>query len=264
MGVTNMEANDLKSYYELGGEDGRLTKDNSHSIEFLTTTKYVEKYLKASDKILEVGAGTGIYSLYYANKGHDVEAVELIQYNIDIFKTKITDNMNINVRQGNAIDLSMYDDNSFDITLVLGPLYHLYTEEDKKKAISEALRVTKKDGYIFLAYLTHGSVILNWGLKKGNLLELKRVCDEEYRFKDIPKEIFTMFYIDEFEKLMKEYNCEFINDVATDGISNFAREMINELSEEEFEVWLDYHMKTCERKDIQGYSSHMLYIGRKK
>jgi ubiquinone/menaquinone biosynthesis C-methylase UbiE len=254
---------DLQTYYELGGEEERLTKDKSHSIEFITSTKYIEKYLKSDDRILEVGAGTGSYSLYYAEKGYKVDSVELIQYNIDVFKTHIKDNMKINLRQGNAIDLSMYQDNTFDITLVLGPLYHLYNEVDKKKAIAEAVRVTKKDGYIFIAYLTHGSVILNWGLKKGNLLELKRTCDEEYRFRDIPEEIFSMFFVDEFESLMEEYDVEFIKNVATDGISNFAREMVNELSDEEFAIWLDYHLKTCERKDIQGYSSHMLYICRK-
>jgi len=262
-GVEGMQPKDLISYYELGGEDERLTKDKSHNIEFLTTNKYIEKYLKPKDRILEIGAGTGIYSLYYANKGHEVESIELVQYNIDIFKTKIKSNMNINLRQGNAIDLSMYDDNSFDITLVLGPLYHLYNESDKRKAISEALRVTKKDGYIFIAYLTHGSIILNYGLKKGNLLDLKRVCNEDYSFKDIPGEIFTAFYVDKFEEVMEEFDCEYIKNIATGGITSAFREIINELSDEEYKVWLDYHMKTCERKDIQGYSSHMLYIARK-
>ncbi len=259
-----MEYKDLISYYEQGTEKDRLTKDKSHSIEFITTTKYIEKYLKENDKILEIGAGTGIYSLYYADKGYEVEAIELVQYNIEVFRACIKNNMNINVRQGNALDLSIYEDNTFDITLVLGPLYHLYTEEDNKKAISEAIRVTKKNGHIFIAYLTNGSIILNWGLKKGNLLELKRTFDEDYRSLKLPEEVFTAFYVDEFEKMMEGFNCEFIKDVATDGIANPFREYINELSNEEFAIWLDYHMKTCERRDIQGYSSHMLYICKKK
>ena len=251
---------DLINYYELGGEEERLKKDKAHSVEFITTLKYIDKYLEANDKILEIGAGTGVYSLYYANKGYQVEAVELVEYNINVFKNHITDNMNINLRQGNALDLSYYKDNTFDITLVLGPLYHLYTEEDKRKAISEALRVTKKNGYIFIAYLTHGSIILNYGIRKGNLLDLKRCCDEDYRFKDIPEELFTAFYVDEFESLVSEFNCDYISSVATDGISTAFREIINELTDEEFEIWLDYHFKTCERRDIQGYSSHMLNI----
>jgi len=258
-----MESKELMNYYEQGIEEGRLTKDRSHNIEFITSIKYIEEYLKPSDKILEIGAGTGIYSLYFANKGHEVEAIELMECHIDIFEKNIKDNMNINVRQGNALDLSMYEDNSFDITLVLGPLYHLYTDEDNKKAVSEAIRVTKKGGYIFIAYLTHGSIILNWGLKKGNLLKIPNTFDKNYRSLNEPQEIFSSFYVDEFEKMMTEFNCEYVNNVATDGISNFVREYINDLSDEEFAIWLDYHLKTCERKDIQGYSSHMLYICRK-
>ncbi len=253
----------LKEYYEKGGEKERLTKDKSHQVEFLTTTRYIDKYLKKDDKIIEIGAGTGIYSLHYAQRGYFVEAVELIQYNIDVLKEQVTSSMNINVRQGDAIDLSFYEDNSFDITLVLGPLYHLYNEEDKEKAISEAIRVTKKNGLIFIAYLTHGSIVLGYGLKKGNMLDLKRQCDEQYRFVDDVVEVFSAFFVDEFEKMMEKFNCEHVASVGADGITNSMGEWINQLTDEEYDVWLDYHYKSCERKDIQGYSCHMLHICRK-
>ena len=257
------ETKHLENFYKNIDEENRFQRSKAHTIEFITTTKYIEKYLKPGDRILEVGAATGAYSLHYASKGFQVDAIELVEHNIEIFKKKIEDKMNINVTQGNALDLSIYEDNTFDVTLVLGPLYHLYTEEDNKKAISEAIRVTKKSGYIFIAYLTHGSIMLNYGLRKGNLLDIPRICDEEYRFKSIPEEIFTGFYVDEFEKLMEKFNHEYIGNIATNGISLSFRETVDELSEEEFNIWLDYHLKTCERKDIQGYSSHMLYIAKK-
>ena len=134
-------------------EDNRLTSDKMHYIEFITTTKYIDKYLKNKDRILEIGAGTGAYSLYYAKKGYQVDAVELAQANVDVFKSKITEDMKANVIQGNAIDLSMYEDNTFDITLCLGPLYHLFKPEETKKAIDEAIRVTKKGGNIFSIHI---------------------------------------------------------------------------------------------------------------
>ena len=74
-----------KFYNDSCNEDIRL--DEKHGqVEFLTTTKYIEKYLKLNSKILEVGAGTGRYSLYYANKGYDVTAIEYVNHNIDIYK----------------------------------------------------------------------------------------------------------------------------------------------------------------------------------
>lgn len=255
----------IEKYYKNDySEDVRFTKDKSHSVEYLTTKRYIENNLKNGDRILEVGAGTGAYSIYYSKMGYKVDSVELIQSNLDILKSKITSEMDINAVQGTALDLSMYEDDTFDMTLVLGPLYHLYTEEDKKKAIEEALRVTKKYGYIYIAYLANDSVVISYMLKKHHLLEKDRLCDENYKLYDKPEEVFTTFYVDEFNELMSDYDVEHVADVSTDGLSNILGNYVNDLSDEEFDIWLDYHYKTCERHDLQGYSNHMLYIGRKK
>ena len=253
----------LKEFYSTGAEDKRLKEDKAHQVEFLTTTRYINKFLKDNDKILEVGAGTGAYSIYYAKKRYQVSALELVKENIDILKSKITDDMNIKVTEGTALDLSCYEDNSFDMTLVLGPLYHLYTESDKKKAMEEAVRVTKHGGYLYIAYLTNDSVMLSYALKKHHLLD-KGLFDKNYKFYDKKEEIFTTFNIEDFNELIKEYPLDHVTTVATDGLSTILRDYVNDLSDEEFKVWLDYHYKSCERKDLAGYSSHVLYIGRKK
>ena len=217
----------LENYYSGHEENERLVKDKAHKVEFLTTTKYIDKYIKPGDKILEVGAGTGRYSLHYASKGYEVEAVELTKSNIEEFKKNIDENMNVSVHEGNALDLSMYKDNLFDITLVLGPIYHLFSMEEKKKAIEEAIRVTKPHGKIFIAYITNDIVIITYGLKKGNLLKLKDICDENYRVKEIPEEIFSVNYIEEFENMMKKFPVKFLNEVGVDGLSESLEEYIN-------------------------------------
>ena len=77
-------------------------------------------------------AGTGRYSLHYASQGYDVTAIEYVQHNLDILKSKIQDGMVIRAEKGDAVDLSRFADDTFDVTLVLGPLYHLYTDFDIK------------------------------------------------------------------------------------------------------------------------------------
>ena len=124
--------NHLVDFYNRIDEDSRLLSKHGR-IEFLTTTKYIEKYLKDGMKIIEIGAATGRYSHYFAQKGFEVDAVELIEHNIEIFKSKTQPNEKISIRQGNAINLSDCPDESYDITLLLGPMYHLYTVEDQKK-----------------------------------------------------------------------------------------------------------------------------------
>lgn len=77
----------LNDFYNFNcDEDARLIRSKHSSVEFITTTKYIEKYLKPNSKILEVGAGTGRYSIYYATQGYQVNAIEYIKHNIDIFK----------------------------------------------------------------------------------------------------------------------------------------------------------------------------------
>lgn len=254
----------LNNYYNNYNEDERLIRDKAHKIEFITTIKYIEKYLKKDDRILEIGAGTGRYSIYYASKGYEVDSIELIESNIKKMKEKIDNNMKININQGNAMNLNMYKDNIFDITLCLGPLYHLYNDIDKDKAIKEAIRVTKPNGIIYFSYLTNDSVILSYGLRKGNLKRIVDIVDEHFKLKDIPEEIFSVNYIEEFKNRMKKFNIKFLHDVATDGIASNMAEYINKLDDEEYDIWLKYHFSVCERKDLIGLSNHMLYICKKE
>ncbi len=138
------------NHYNNYSEDERLSKDYQHQTEYFLTKYWIETNLKEGMKILEIGAGTGAYSIELANNGYEVEAVELVPKNLAILKSKIKTNMKINAVLGNALDLSMYEDNSFDIVLCLGPLYHL-NEEERKLAIKEAIRVAKKGGYLYFS-----------------------------------------------------------------------------------------------------------------
>jgi ubiquinone/menaquinone biosynthesis C-methylase UbiE len=256
--------NILNDYYvNTYSEEERLTKDKMHYTEFLTTTHYIDKYLKEKDRILEVGAGTGAYSLYYASKGYQVDAIELIQTNVDIMKSKIKDTMNIKAIQGNALDLSMYEDNTFDITLVLGPLYHLFKKEEEEKAIKEAIRVTKPHGKIFIAFILFDLSMLTWGFQGKNIYEnIGEDKEVSINFKPINKEeyIFNMRYIKDIKELINKFNVKELKYVATDGISRVMKEEINEMTDEEYEIYIKYHLSICEREDLIGYSGHIISI----
>ena len=250
-------------YNEDCAEDTRLESQHGQ-VEFLTTIKYIEEYLKPETKILEIGAGTGRYSLYYANKGYDVTSIEYVRHNLDILKSKIKDNMNIVAEQGDAVDLSRFENNTFDVTLVLGPLYHLYEDKDINKAIEEAIRVTKKDGIIAIAYLTSDSIMIDWSLMGDHLINgYPNDFDDNFKMTRYPQGVFAAFYISEFKNIMSKFNVELLHNVATDGFTRHVKDKIDSLSKEEFEVWMRYHLSTCEREELQGYSNHMLYICKK-
>ena len=156
-----MEANQyLNDFYNHYDEDSRLLFQHS-SVEFLTTMRYIEKYLKHGDKVLEIGAGTGRYSHALARRGHPVDAVELVAHNIEVFRQNTRPGESVTIAQGNALDLSAFADNAYDVTLLLGPLYHLYTQDDKRRALREAIRVTKPGGVVFAAYVISDGCLLD-------------------------------------------------------------------------------------------------------
>ena len=131
-----METKDrLTNYYEAYDEEGRLISKHG-MVEYITTMKYIEKYLKPNMRILEIGAGTGRYSHALAQKGYQVDAVELVEHNIEIFKQNTIEGEPVTIKQGNAIDLSDFESDTYDITLLLDPMYHLFTIEDQLKALS--------------------------------------------------------------------------------------------------------------------------------
>lgn len=171
--------------------------------------------------------------------------------------------MNIKAEQDDALDLSRFKDDTFDITLVLGPLYHLYTTEDQERAISEAIRVTKPNGIIAIAYLTSDSIMIDWTLD-GHLIDgAGKDFDANFKMINYEEGVFSAFYIKEFKNFMKKFNIKYLKNVATDGMTNHVKDKIDNLTDEEFEVWIKYHLSTCERIELQGYSNHMLYICKK-
>lgn len=268
----------LNSFYsDICNEDMRLMTTKHGSIEFLTTTKYIGNYLPisgksnnsmtasvADTKILEIGAGTGRYSLYYAEQGYDVTAVEFVESNLEILRSKIRPGMKIIARQGDAVNLSGIADNTFDVTLVLGPLYHLYERADQERAISEAIRVTKRDGIVAVAYLSSDSIMVDWTLRDRHLIDgMGKDFDENFKIINYPEGVFAAFYIQEFKDLMAKFPVQMEHNIAVDGMARHMREQIDRLTDEEFAVWMKYHLSTCEREELQGYSNHLLYLCRK-
>lgn len=255
----------LENYYNSFDEDERLLSKHGQ-VEYITTMKYIHEYLNGAKKarILEVGAGTGRYSIALAREGHSVSAVELIQHNIDVLISKLTGVEDLEAVQGNALDLSRFADGTFDMTLVLGPMYHLYTRQDQFTALSEAVRVTKKGGIIMVAYCMNETVIIRYVFGKANLRDTIDMIDENWHCKSTPKELFELVRTEEIAELDSRLDVERLKLVATDGSTNYIRDKIDEMDGYTFGKWTEYHLATCERQDIIGISDHTLDILRKK
>ncbi len=254
---------ELEKYYNKFCEDKRLTRRHGQ-VEYITSMKYIHEYLENNKnaKILDVGAGTGRYSVQLANEGYDVTAIELVKHNLGILKSK---GSTVKAYQGTALDLSRFSENTFDMTLVFGPMYHLYKFEDKAKALKEAKRVTKDGGVILVAYCMNEYSVLTYGFKENNI----RACidngklNDEFHVIAEPEDLYDYVRIEDINKLNDEVKLQRIKLIAADGPANYMRPVLNAMDEDTFKLFIDYHLSTCERPDLMGASAHTLDILRK-
>lgn len=273
----------LEEYYNKFNEEKRF--DSRHGqVEYRVSMKYIHMYLDEAEarmasvdfsgsssrvgaarsqvRLLDIGAGTGRYSVALAEEGYDVTAVELVKYNLGILKKKAS---SVKAMQGNAMNLKKLESDSFDVTLLFGPMYHLFGFEDKRKALHEAKRVTKPGGVILVAYCMNEYGVITYGFKERHVLE----CMEQGRltenFKTIssPDNLYDYMRIEDIDALNEAEGLERIRIISPDGPANYIRTFLNQLSDDEFEAFVQYQMAVCERADLIGAGAHTTDILRK-
>jgi len=234
-----------KSFYEHYDEDGRLFRDNAHLPEYLTTIRYFDLLFPPHSKILDACAGTGRYSFYLANRGHMVTACDLVEQNIDILRKKPDAGKLAGISICNALDLSQFKKNSYDIVLCMGALYHLDSDELREKAVSESVRVCKPGGKVALAYIVDSA------------------DRQTVTMDDIYKDIFFGSDPGVIEEIAVKSGLAKLRSIGTDGIVFNARDKLKEASPEEFVKLMEYHYSTCEDENVIRASGHGLWIGKK-
>ncbi len=251
----------VSALYDIFDESKRLDS-KAANIEFITTVKYIDEFLKPGMKILDLGAGTGRYSLYFAQKGYEVTAVELVEKHAQAIEQVKTQEMNLNVIQGNAAEiLANFKDNSFDVVLCFGPLYHLEGESERQHCVDEIKRVCKPDGNMYFAFINNDMVITTetmcYDLK---YLEGETYNHETFKVNDFP---FVFYTVQGARELLHKSELYIIKEIASDGMSELLQYKINSMSDETYGQWVNYHFYTCEKPEFLGTSNHLLYIAKK-
>ncbi len=255
----------LSDYYSAYDEDGRLLSQHGR-VEYLTTMHYIQRYLRPGMRVLEVGAGTGRYSHALAQRGWQVDAVELVEHNIRRFRENTRSGEFVTICRGDAKDLHWIPEDTYDITLLLGPMYHLFTEAEKKQALAEAIRVTKRGGIVYAAYCGNDASIIQFCFRRGMFREqrYKDLVDmETFKAGSDPAELFELHRKEDIDGLMDGFLVSRLHYVGTDMVTNHMRQEIDAMDAEMFGLFLRYHFAICERQDMVGISHHILDIFRK-
>lgn len=263
---------ELEAYYNKFNEEKRLNSRHGQ-VEYRISMKYIHIYLDEAAKrlggsgtdcrsqirLLDIGAGTGRYSVALAEEGYDVTAVELVRYNLGVLKKKAS---SVKAMQGNALNLKKLESASYDVTLLFGPMYHLFGFEQKLRALSEARRVTKPNGVILVAYCMNEYSVITYGFKERNVLS----CMAEERFTEdfktisSPDKLYDYMRIEDIDALNEAAGLRRIKILSPDGPANYIRPFLNQLTDEEFELFVRYQMAVCERADLIGAGAHLSLI----
>ncbi len=254
----------VSSFYSQYDENGRTTRSRHGQLEFYTTMTYIHHYATERSKILEVGAGTGRYSIALASEGMDVTAVELVESNLDVLRENSRGMANIHSFQGDATDLSRFSDNSFDVTLFFGPMYHLYETDEVNCAIDEAIRVTRPGGVILFAFISVFAIMYanyfygNW--TEGQAENFTK----DYQIRHFKEQLFTGYDVTEFEGLFHEKPVEWITTAGVDGlIEPIEKRPDFSMTDEEFKALAEWYLHFSEKRELLGTTNHLLYICRK-
>ncbi len=252
--VTMKACSDASSYIKDNPSD---IKDNPSDI----------KDAHSPIKIIDIGAGTGRYSISLAREGFDVTAVELVKYNLGIMKAKIRDSadkemLKIKAIQGDALNLKRFKDSSFDIALLFGPMYHLYSFEDRLRALKEAKRVVKDGGFVLVAYLMNEYSLLTYAFKEDHLdecIEDGRIT-ADYSVLSDKENIYSYVRLDDMTQLMDAAGMSRYKVISPDGPASYLRPEINHWSDEKYLRFVDYQLKNCERPELIGAGAHTVDI----
>ncbi|MGG0186614.1 class I SAM-dependent methyltransferase [Bacillus rhizoplanae] len=271
------EVDKVVEYYSTFDEWGRLDRE---PLEFQVNWHYIQKYLPKTGKVLDNGAGPGKYAMKLAEQGYRVTLTDLVPRLVEVGENKARE-LGLSERfdgfhVADARSLTLLENEQFDASLMMGPMYHLQSEQDRNLAIKELYRVTKNDGIVYVAFMPRIKHVLSSLLypqtwKPNDNMDSIQQFIRTGEFNHSDEGRFTgayYFNIEDIKPFMESYGFETLNLIGSSNIGTL-------LSKEQWEYWqnrgkdeftqlIELLKETATNPHVLGVSSHLLYIGKKK
>jgi ubiquinone/menaquinone biosynthesis C-methylase UbiE len=267
---------EVQAFYDENAQN-EWDRLDRHRTEFAVTLRALKDYLPhLPADVLDVGGGPGRYSIALAKLGYRVTLLDLSEGCLRLAKQKAHEAgvSFADCLRGNATDLRRFRGGSFDVVLLMGPLYHLLDADSRDQAVKETHRVLKKSGFVFATFITRYAP-LRWSAKnEPEWLSLGKELLETGVWRPsatgVPSKArvgFTSSYFIhpvEISPLMKRNGFEDLDLIGCEGAISMIEEKINELKGDEFDSWVDLNYRLGKDPSLHGAAEHLLYIGRKR
>lgn len=265
------DVSDIASFYDEGlhAEHQRLEE---HQLEWSLSWRILDQHLPPKGRVLDVGASTGRYSLELARRGHEVIALDLSAGVLNkarelVESEGLTDRVRFVV--ADARDLAGIEDASIDAVLMMGPLYHLVEQADRRLAVREANRVLKTGGVLFSAFLSRLGVLGDLMRRSPAWIEdevhVRSYLDRGMRPKNSPAGGFRGYFarVSEIAPLHESEGFATQTLAGVEPVISAHDESFNQLPPAQRASWLDVLEEVCMEDSILGASRHLLYVGTK-
>jgi ubiquinone/menaquinone biosynthesis C-methylase UbiE len=258
---------EILGHYESIREEDRISS-GLRRLELLRVQEVLQRHLPSTPaRVLDVGGGTGIHALWLAERGYSVHVIDLSPRHIE--KLKELGRFGVTAEEGDARALSVPDD-SVDVVLLFGPMYHLTTEEDRQRALSEAVRVVRPGGLIAVAAISRFASLFD-GLARGYLFDpdFRGIVDQDlatgqHRNPDNRPHWFTTAYFHEPEELRSELEgaeLEVVELVGLEGIAGWLSDLADRWESDDGRETILYSARIVESiPSLLGLSGHLLAI----
>jgi ubiquinone/menaquinone biosynthesis C-methylase UbiE len=265
---------EVQEFYDKNAES-EWDRLDRHRTEFAVTLRALKDYLLLPAKVLDVGGGPGRYSIALAKLGYRVTLFDLSEACLQLAQKKAHE-AGVSLAEcvrGNAIDLRRFRDGSFDVVLLMGPLYHLLDFDNRDRAVKETYRVLRENGLVFATFITRYAP-LRWSAKNepewlSQGKELLETGVWRPSATGIPTKArvgFTNSYFahpTEIRPLMKRNGFQDLDLIGCEGAISMIEEKINELRGDEFDSWVELNYRLGKDLSLHAAAEHLLYIGRK-
>ncbi len=261
----------VKAYYDANAQ-AEWERLERHPFEFELNRRFMDRYIKPGDRVLDIGGGPGRYALYYAERGCEVTLVDLSDGNIELARQlAAARGLTLDARVRDVLELDALLLGQYDHVLLMGPLYHLLEETERISAVNAALRRLAPGGMLYASFIAIGAALLYEAREcpeqllndatETDLLE-RFVRDESYAGPAFTQAHFVQPR--EVLPFMARFPLEKLHFFGSECMLAPYEKQLAALSAADMRVWYDFAERICEKESLLATTEHLLYIGRSR